>query len=207
MRPREMSYGINTSMKFKILNENSITKNDSKKKENYEQLEEYTLSNMCKKEGDSFKPSHNIRFHPLKPDTAKRLYNTKGKPIKFHENATIVKFNQQDLGEINSSQKQISFITLMGMFDETELEEINLEQILGISYEEMGILKDKLGKIMEYVKSAGGEGKNEALSVIKEKINQIDNNINNFDIIASELHNISKISYGVNETKVTFQMK
>ncbi len=202
-----MSYGINTSMKFKILNENSITKNDSKKKENYEQLEEYTLSNMCKKEGDSFKPSHNIRFHPLKPDTAKRLYNTKGKPIKFHENATIVKFNQQDLGEINSSQKQISFITLMGMFDETELEEINLEQILGISYEEMGILKDKLGKIMEYVKSAGGEGKNEALSVIKEKINQIDNNINNFDIIASELHNISKISYGVNETKVTFQMK
>ncbi len=202
-----MSYGINTSMKFKILNENSITKNDSKKKENYEQLEEYTLSNMCKKEGDSFTPSHNIRFHPLKPDTAKRLYNTKGKPIKFHENATIVKFNQQDLGEINSSQKQISFITLMGMFDETELEEINLEQILGISYEEMGILKDKLGKIMEYVKSAGGEGKNEALSVIKEKINQIDNNINNFDIIASELHNISKISYGVNETKVTFQMK
>lgn len=202
-----MSYGINTSMKFKILNENSITKNDSKKKENYEQLEEYTLSNMCKKEGDSFTPSHNIRFHPLKPDTAKRLYNTKGKPIKFHENATIVKFNQQDLGEINSSQKQISFITLMGMFDETELEEINLEQILGISYEEMGILKDKLGKIMEYVKSAGGEPKNEALSVIKEKINQIDNNINNFDIIASELHNISKISYGVNETKVTFQMK
>ena len=202
-----MSYGINTSMKFKILNENSITKNDSKRKENYEQLEEYTLSNMCKKEGDSFTPSHNIRFHPLKPDTAKRLYNTKGKPIKFHENATIVKFNQQDLGEINSSQKQISFITLMGMFDETELEEINLEQILGISYEEMGILKDKLGKIMEYVKSAGGEGKNEALSVIKEKINQIDNNINNFDIIASELHNISKISYGVNETKVTFQMK
>ena len=41
MRLRENSYGINTATKFKILQSNNITKDDSKKKENYEQLEEY----------------------------------------------------------------------------------------------------------------------------------------------------------------------
>ena len=32
MRPREVSYGINTAMKFKILQSNNITRDDTKKK-------------------------------------------------------------------------------------------------------------------------------------------------------------------------------
>ena len=207
MRAREVSYGINTAMKFKILQSNNITKDDSKKKENYEQLEEYASSNLYKKEGDSIEQSHNIPLHPLKPDNSKRIYLSKGKPIKFHENASIVKLNQSDLGEINSSQKQVNFINFMAMFDESELNEIDMEQLLGINFEKFGTLKEKLGRIMEYVKSAQGEGKNEAMGVIKDKINQIDNNLQNIDNISGNIENIDKIIYGQNETKVVFQMK
>ena len=60
---------------------------------------------------------------------------------------------------------------------------------------------------MEFVKSTQGEGKNEAMTVIKDKMNQIDNNIQNIDNISSNIENIDKIIYGQNETKVVFQMK
>ena len=204
MRPREISYGINTTMKQKILQSNNIIKDDSKRKENYEQLEEYAASNLFKKEPDSMDPKHNIPLKPLKPDNAKRVYQQKGKPIKFHESASIVKLSQSDLSEINSSQKQVNFLNFLAMFDESELDELDMEQILGISFEKFGTLKDKLNKISGYVKNAKGEGKNEALQVIKDKMNQIDNNIQNVDIVTGNLDKIDKIIYGPNETKVIF---
>ena len=207
MRPREVSYGINTAMKFKILQSNNITRDDTKKKENYEQLEEYATSNLIKKEPDSIEPSHNIPLHPIKPDNTKRIYSLKGKPIKFHENASIAKLNQSDLGEINSSLKHVNFLTFMAMFDENEIDEIDMEQLLGINYEKLGQLKEKLGRIMDYVKQAKGEGKNEALAVLNDKLKQIDNNIKNADNVSGNIENIDKIIYGANETKVVFQMK
>ena len=207
MRPREVSYGINTAMKFKILQSNNITRDDSKKKENYEQLEEYASSNLFKKEPNSIEPSHNIPLHPLKPDNSKRIYSLKGKPIKFHESASIVKLNQSDLGEINSSLRHVNFTTLMAMFDESEINEIDIEQLLGINFEKFGQLKEKLGRITEYVKNSNAERKNEALTVLKDKMNQIDNNIHNIDNISGNIENIDKIIYGENETKVVFQMK
>ena len=207
MRPREVSYGINTAMKFKILQSNNITRDDTKKKENYEQLEEYATSNLIKKEADSYEPTHNIPLHPIKPDNTKRLYSLKGKPIKFHENASIAKLNQTDLGEINSSLKHVNFLTFMAMFDENEIEAIDMEQLLGISYEKYGLLKEKLDKITDYVKKAKGDGKNEALAVLNDKKNQIENDIKNIDNISGNIENIDKIIYGANETKVVFQMK
>ena len=207
MRPREVSYVINTAMKFKILQSNNITRDDTKKKENYEQLEEYATSNLFKKEPDSIEPSHNIPLHPLKPDNSKRLYSQKGKPIKFHESASIVKLNQSDLGEINSSLRHVNFLTFMAMFDESEINDIDMEQLLGVNYEKVGQLKDKLSRITEYVKNSQGEGKNEALNVLHDKMNQIDNNIKNIDNVSGNIENIDKIIYGANETKVVFQMK
>ena len=207
MRPRETSYGINTAMKFKILANNNIKKDDTKRKENYDLLEDYANSNLCKKEGDSIETTHKSPMPPLKPEPGKRIYSSKGKPLKFHETASIVKLNQSDLGEINSSQRQVNFLTFMAMFDENELDEIDMEQLLGISFEKYGTLKEKLLKIMEYVKCANGEGKNEALGVLKDKVKQIDDNIANIDNISSNIENIDKIIYGANETKVVFQMK
>ena len=207
MRPRELSYGINTAMKFKILQSNNITRDDTKKKENYEQLEEYATSNLFKKEPDSIEPIHNIPLHPIKPENSKRIYSLKGKPIKFHENASIVKLNQSDLGEINSSLKHINFIEFMAMFDENEIDEIDMEQLLGINYSKLGQLKEKLERITDYVKSSKGEGKNEALAILNDKMNQIDQNIKNIDNVSGNIENIDKIIYGANETKIIFQMK
>ena len=60
---------------------------------------------------------------------------------------------------------------------------------------------------MEYVKSTNGDGKNEARAEIKDKMSQIDNNVQNINNISSNIGNIDKIIYGENETKVIFQMK
>ena len=85
---------------------NNITKDDSKKKENYDQLEEYAGANLSKKEPNSTEVNHNIPMKPPKPVNGKRIYSSKGKPIKFHESASVAKLSQADLGEINSSQNK-----------------------------------------------------------------------------------------------------
>ena len=207
MRPRETSYGLSTSMKYKIIQVNNVTKDDSKKKDYLENLEEYAASNLPKKEPDSFETIHNIPLHSLKPDTSKRIYSGKGKPLKFHEKASIVRLNQSDISEINTSQKSVNFLNFMAMFDENEIDQIDIEQLLGIDIQKYDTLKGKLGRILEYVKSTNGDGKNEAIAEIKDKMSQIDNNVQNINNISSNIGNIDKIIYGENETKVIFQMK
>ena len=105
MRPREQSYDINTYYKYKVINSNKITKEDSKKQENYKILKDYVNSNLTKRELTSNAPSHTIHFQPPKYEGAKRSYITKEKPIKFHEKATIT----LETGDINSSQKPVNF--------------------------------------------------------------------------------------------------
>ena len=206
MRLRERSYGINTVKKFKILTDHNITKDPNQKKENYEQLEEIASSNFTKKEPQSIEPTYNIPLHPPKIENKKRDYSSRGKPIKFHENAYIAKLNPSDIGEINSSQRQVNFLNLMAMFDESELNEINVEQLLGVDLKKFGEMKDKLEKIISYVNEAGGE-KDEALNMLMEKSRQIDKNIDNIKNVESNVENIDKIIYGENETKVIFQVK
>ena len=207
MRPREVSYDLNTAIKFDILQSNNITKDDSKKRESYDILKSYAISNIIKKEGESYEPPHNIQFPPPKVDNTKRQYASKGKPIKFHEKATIVKLDPQVLGEINSCQKPVNFLNFMAMFnDENELSEVDIEKLLGIELEKIGTSKQKVNKIIHYV-NKGGAGKNEALSSLKNILNQLDNNIENIDNVAANVGNIDKIIYGPEETKVVFQMK
>ena len=206
MRLRERSYGINTVKKFKILLDHNITKDPSQKKENYEQLEEIASSYFTKKEPQSFEPNYNIPLHPPKIENKKRDYSSRGKPIKFHENAFIAKLNPSDIGEINSSQRQVNFLTLMAMFDENELDEINIEQLLGVNVENFAYMKEKLDKIISYVDNAPGE-KEEALNVLNEKLKQIDKNIENIKNVEENVENIDKIIFGENETKVIFQLK
>ena len=95
----------------------------------------------------------------------------------------------------------------MAIFDESELNEIDIDQLLGINFEKFGNWKEKLERITEYVKNAQGEWKNEALAILKNKVSQIDNNIQNIDNISANIENIDKIIYGEKETKIIFQMK
>ena len=94
----------------------------------------------------------------------------------------------------------------MAMFDENEIEEMNIEELLGVDLEKLGNMKQKLNKIMNYVNNAQG-GKNDAVKILKEKSKQIDKNIENIKNVETNVENIDKIIFGENETKVIFQLK
>ena len=206
MRLRERSYGINTIKKFKILTDHNIPRDPEQKKDNYEQLEDIASSYFTKKEPESFEPTYNIPLHPPKVENKKRNYSSRGKPIKFHEDAFIAKLNPSDIGEINSSKKQVNFLTLMAMFDEEEINEINVEELLGVDLKKIGEMKQKLKNIINYVNEAEGD-KDEAINMLNEKSKQIDKNIDSIQNVEANIENIDKIIYGDNETKVIFQLK
>ena len=206
MRLREKSYGINTLRKFKILAEHNIIKDPNQKKENYEQLKDIASTYFIKKEPQSNEPSYNIPLPPIKIENKKREYSSRGKPIKFHENSYIAKLNPSDIGEINSSQRQVNFLNLMAMFDENEIEEMNIEELLGVDLEKLGYMKQKLNKIINFVNKANGE-KNDAIKILKEKSKQIDKNIEDIKDVETNVENIDKIIFGEKETKVIFQLK
>ena len=92
------------------------------------------------------------------------------------------------------------------MFDENELNDINIEQLLGVNMENFGIMKEKLNKIISYVNNAEGD-KEEAMAMLKDKSNQINKNIENIKNVEGNVENIDKIIFGENETKVIFQLK
>ena len=206
MRLRERSYGINTIKKFKILTDHNIPRDPEQKKDNYEQLEDIASSYFTKKEPESFEPTYNIPLRPPKVENKKRNYSSRGKPIKFHEDAFIAKLNPSDIGEINSSKKQVNFLTLMAMFDEEEINEINVEELLGVNLKKIGEMKQKLKNIINYVNEAEGD-KDEAINMLNEKSKQIDKNIDSIQNVEANIENIDKIIYGDNETKVIFQLK
>ena len=206
MRLRERSYGINTIKKFKILTDHNIPRDPEQKKDNYEQLEDIASSYFTKKEPESFEPTYNIPLRPPKVENKKRNYSSRGKPIKFHEDAFIAKLNPSDIGEINSSKKQVNFLTLMAMFDEEEINEISVEELLRVDLKKIGEMKQKLKNIINYVNEAEGD-KDEAINMLNEKSKQIDKNIDNIQNVEANIENIDKIIYGDNETKVIFQLK
>ena len=206
MRLRERSYGINTIKKFKILTDHNIPRDPEQKKDNYEQLEDIASSYFTKKEPESFEPTYNIPLRPPKVENKKRNYSSRGKPIKFHEDAFIAKLNPSDIGEINSSKKQVNFLTLMAMFDEEEINEISVEELLRVDLKKIGEMKQKLKNIINYVNEAEGD-KEEAINMLNEKSKQIDKNIDNIQNVEANIENIDKIIYGDNETKVIFQLK
>ena len=92
------------------------------------------------------------------------------------------------------------------MFDENEIEEMNIEELLGVDLEKLGYMKQKLNKIINFVNKANGE-KNDAIKILKEKSKQIDKNIEDIKDVETNVENIDKIIFGEKETKVIFQLK
>ena len=199
MRPRESSYDINSYYKYKIVNTNKITKNDSKKKENYKILIDYVNSNITNKELTTNSPSHVINFHPPKYEGIKRSYITKEKPVKFHEKATI---SSIETGDINSCQKPINFQTFMAMFDnKEEIQEVDIEKLLCIDLEKLGSLKDKTSRVIDFVNSfdVNEKEKENAMKSFEDKIDQIKDTEGDIDNIVSNLNSIDKIIYGAED--------
>ena len=211
MRQREFSYDYNTLFKYKIIQDNKIVKDESKKEENYSILKEYASLNIQKIEPTpSTSQIHNIPFKPPKYEFQKRMYISKDKHLKFHEKASIVKLEQGVGGEINSSQKSVNFTNLMAMFDEDEINEFEIDKLLNIDLEKNNILKEKLGTIIQCVNECNcpdSQIKKEVLGILNDKMQQLINNEKNMDNVAGNIENIDKIVYGNEETKVVFQNK
>ena len=211
MRQRENSYDINTLLKYKIIQNNNIEKDESKRNDNYAAIKDYISTNISKKEPTpSFYQEHNIPFKPPKYEFQKRMYISKDKHIKFHEKASIVKLEQGVGSEINSSQKSVNFLNLMAMFEEDEINEFEIDKLLNLDLEKNTILKEKLGKIIEYVNKCNcpePQIKKEVLGILNEKMQQLKNNENNMENVAGNIENIDKIIYGNEETKVVLHNK
>ena len=211
MRQREFSYDLNTLLKYKITKNNNIEKDESKKSENYSALKDYAALNITKKEPTpSSSKEHNIPFKPPKYEFQKRMYISKDKHLKFHEKANIVKLEQGVGGEINSSQKSINFLNLMAMFEEDEINDFEIDKLLNVDLEKNNILKDKMGKIIQYVNGCNcpdSQIKREVLGILNDKMQQLINNENNMNAVEENIENIDKIVYGKEETKVVLQNK
>ena len=211
MRQREFSYDINTSIKYRIIKNNNIEKDESKKKDNYSILKDYASSNFTKKETTPiFYKSHEIPFKPPKYEFQKRIYVSKNTHLKFNENSSIVKLEQGVKSEGSSTPIKINFINLMAMFDEDEIKEFEIDELLNIDLEKNKILKEKLGNIVNYVKKCNcpdSQMKGGVLNVLNEKMKQLNNIENNINNVADNIENIDSIVYGNEETKVIFQNK
>ena len=211
MRQREFSYDINTSIKYRIIENNNIEKDESKKKDNYSILKDYASSNFTKKETTPiFYQSHEIPFKPPKYEFQKRIYVSKNTHLKFNENSSIVKLEQGVKSEGSSNPIKINFINLMAMFDEDEIKEFEIDQLLNIDLEKNKVLEEKLGNIINYVNKCNcpdSQIKEEVLNILNEKMKQLNNIENNINNIAGNIENIDSIVYGKEETKVIFQNK
>ena len=134
-------------LKYQIIQDNKIVKDESKKNENYSTLKEYASLNITKKEPTpSTSQIHNIPFKPPKYEFQKRMYISKDKHLKFHEKASIVKLEQWVGGEINSSQKSVNFNAIIHLnqvgafiFKKLQEDDLSLEQVAKAIVEEYDI--------------------------------------------------------------------
>ena len=207
MRQREQAFDVNTYYKYKITTTQKIVKDETKRKENYKSLIDYVGPNITKKELQTNSPSYTINFHPPEFENIPKKYaNNKDKPIKFHEKAKV---SNLDFGDIPETKIPIDFTTLMAMFEnEEEIAEVDREKLLGIDLEQLGSLKDKAGRIIEYLSSFSDNNNQE-----KEKVEQnLEKKIEEIKIIEEDIENVisnigkvDKIIYGDKETKILFQ--
>jgi len=211
MREREMSYDINTLLKYKIIHDNGIEKDENKKDSNYSILKDYISNNFSKNE--TTPPSFqidNIKLRPPKYEFQKRMYISKDKHLKFHEKASIVKLEQSVGSEINCSQKSVNFLNLMAMFEEDEIKKFDFNELLNIDLEKNKFLKEKIGKIIQYIDESNCPDlqiKKNVLDTLNEKIQQINNNETSINNVIGNIENIDKIVYGNEGVRVVLQNK
>ena len=207
MRQREQAFDINTYYKYKTTTSLKTSKDDKKRKENYKNLIDYVGQNITKKELQTNSPSYPINFHPPEYENIPKKYaNNKEKSIKFHEKAKVANL---DFGDIPETKIPIDFTTFMAMFDnEEEIAEVDREKLLGIDLEQLGSLKDKAGRIIEYLNSFSdnsSEEKEKVIENLEKKIEEIKIIEDDIENVISNSVKIDKIIYGSEETKIVFQ--
>ena len=202
MRQREQSFDINTYYKYNAVTAQKIVKDEGQKESNEKNLMNFITPNITNKELQL-----NLKDGPisLKPpayeNIPKKYYNTKDKPIKFHEKAKVANI---DIGNLKESKVSVDFKTLMAMFDnDEEINEVDREKLLGIDLEQLGSLKDKAGRLIDHLRSF--ENSENAVKMLEKKIDEIKGIEDDIDNIVFNISKVDKIIYGPEETKVIFK--
>ena len=98
----------------------------------------------------------------------------------------------------------------MAMFDEDEISELEIDELLNIDLGKNKILKEKLGNVVRCLINCNcpdSQIKQGVLNILNEKMKQLNNIENNINNVADNIENIDTIIYGSEETKVVFQNK
>ena len=202
MRQREQTFDINTYYKYKAITAQKVAKDDGQREENYKKLTNFIGPNITNKELQLNSKDGPISFKPPEYENfSKKYYNNKDKPVKFHEKAKLVNI---DVGDITESKVSVDFTTLLAMFDnDDEINEVDREKLLGIDLEQMGSLKDKVGRLIEHLSSF--ENSEDVVKILDKKIEEIKNLEEDIDNIVFNISKVDKIIYGPEETKVIFK--
>ena len=202
MRQREQTFDINTYYKYKAITAQKLAKDVGQREENYKKLTNFIGPNITNKELQLNSKDGPISFKPPEYENfSKKYYNNKDKPVKFHEKAKLVNI---DVGDITESKVSVDFTTLLAMFDnDDEINEVDREKLLGIDLEQMGSLKDKVGRLIEHLSSF--ENSEDVVKILDKKIEEIKNLEEDIDNIVFNISKVDKIIYGPEETKVIFK--
>ena len=210
MRQREQAFDVNSYYKYNIITSQKIVKtveDDEQRKQNYKSLIDFVGPNITKKELPTNSQINPINFAPPEyKNIPKKYSNNKEKPIKFHEKARV---SNIDFGDIPETKISVDFPTLMAMFDnEEEIAEVDREKLLGIDLEQLGSLKDKTGRIIEYLNSFSDDNAKEKGQVeqnLEKKIEEIKIVEDDIENVISNIAKVDKIIYGEEETKILFK--
>lgn len=212
MRSRAIAFAINTQTKKQIVDNTQLApENDEKASQ--EILAKYIMSHhLNKKDIRDNASTHNIKLPPPKyMDIGKYYQNKNNKPLKFHERGHISHFDPSSYADINESKVEINFNKLLAMFDnEEEINEVDIEKLLKVDYEKLGEFKDKLGQIVEFVKSRDyddeedNKTKNEVIDYLNAKLANVKMNEDNIENAIFNVEHIDKIVYGKLNTKIYF---
>ena len=202
MRQREQSFDINTYYKYNAVTAQKTVKDEGQKESNEKNLMNFITPNITKKELQLNLKDGPISFKPpVYENIPKKYYNTKDKPVKFHEKAKVVNI---DIGSLKESKVSVDFATLMAMFEnDEEINEVDREKLLGIDLEQLGSLKDKAERLNDHLSSF--ENSENAVQMLKKKIDEIRVLEDDIDNIVFNISKVDKIIYGPEETKVIFK--
>ena len=98
----------------------------------------------------------------------------------------------------------------MAMFDnDDEINEVDREKLLGIDLEQMGSLKDKAERLIEYLNSFSDNDteKDNVIQKLEKKIENIKEIEDDIENIISNITKVDKIIYGPEETKIMFNLE
>jgi hypothetical protein len=214
MRNRSSAIAITANAKKKISQDLGISADmseDVKKEKITHYIEEKLKDKGNLVQAKSRKTDFSVDLPPPQYLDFKKEYYTKGeRPIIFHDKATYISsMDKKIIGDIEPYTQSVDFLTFLSQFrNESEVSELEVQDLLNIDYEKIGELKEKT---TEYVQAASTlleqgsrEGNDDLLVFFCEKLNDLKRNELNIQIFVNNIEKVDGIAVVADKTRVYF---